>query len=75
MIKEYESQWKKIIIWSWWNLEMKQDLLDSNPQLHHYKIQNKTDYKWWTVEMAIDNDDSDILWANAKIKTEYLIKV
>ncbi len=75
MIIEYESQWKKIIIWSGWNLEMKQKLLDNHPQLSHYKIQSKTDYKWWTVEIAIDNDPQELLRANAKIKSENHIKV
>mgnify|MGYP001811037303 CR=1 FL=1 len=54
MIKDYEKQWKKIIIRTWWNLEMKQMLLDEAGL--DYKIENKTDYKWWTVEIAIDNE-------------------
>lgn len=75
MIIEHEKQWKKIIIWSGWNLQMKQELLDNHPQLSHYKIQSKTDYKWWTVEIAIDNDPQELLRANAKIKSEKHIKV
>lgn len=73
MIKEYEWQWKKIVIWTGWNLAMKQKLLDE--AWLHYTIQNKSDYKWWTVEMTIDNDSEEFLLANAKIKTENHIKV
>lgn len=73
MIKDYEKQWKKIIIRTWWNLEMKQKLLDEI--WLDYKIENKTDYKWWTVEIAIDNDPQEFLLANAKIKSETHIKV
>lgn len=73
MIKDYEGQWKKITIWTGWNIEMKQKLLDEAGL--NYKIQNKTDYKWWTVEIAIDNDPQEFLLANAKIKSEKHIKV
>lgn len=73
MIKEYEKQWKKITLWTWWNLEIKQKLLDE--AWLDYKIQNKTDYKWWTVEIAIDNDSQEFLLANAKIISEHHIKV
>lgn len=72
MIKDYETQWKKIIIRTWGNLEMKQKLLDAI--WLDYTIENKTNYKWWTVEIAIDNDSQEYLRANAKIKAEQHIK-
>jgi hypothetical protein len=73
MIKDYEKKWKKIIIRTWGNIEMKQKLLDEIGL--DYKIENKTDYKWWTVEIAIDNDSQEFLLANAKIISEHHIKV
>lgn len=73
MIKKYEKEWKEIIIRTQWNLEMKQKLLDEAKL--PYVIKSKTDYKWATVEIAIDNDDPELLLANAKIKAEKYIKV
>lgn len=75
MIKEYEQQWKEIIVRTWGNLEMKQRLLDKEPQLKHIIIKSKTDYKWWTVEISIDNDTPEFLLSNAKIKAETYIKI
>lgn len=73
MIRDYEKKWKKITIRTWWNLEMKQKLLDEI--WLPYTIENKTDYKWWIVEIAIDNDSQEFLLANAKITSEKHIKV
>ena len=73
MVKKYEQEWKEITLWTQWNLEMKQKLLDEAGL--NYKIQSKTDYKWWTVEIAIDNDSKEFLFANAKLKSEKHIQV
>jgi hypothetical protein len=73
MIKEWEAKWYVVTIRTWWNLQMKQTLLDEAGL--KYKIQDKTDYKWWIVEVAIDNDSQELLLAKAKIKSETHIKV
>lgn len=73
MIKKYEQEWKKIIIRTWWNIEMKQKLLEE--VWLDYKVESKTDYKWATVEIAIDNDNPEFMLQNAKIKAEKYIKV
>ncbi len=73
MMQKYEKEGKKIIIWTQGNLELKQNLLDQAGL--KYEVKSKTDYKWGTVEIAIDNDSPEVMFANAKLKAEQHIKI
>jgi len=73
MMRRYEKEWKKITIRTQWNLETKQKLLDIAGL--NYKIESKTNYKWATVEITIDNDPAERLETNARIKTENHIRI
>ena len=73
LIKDYEKQWMKVHIWTWWNLEKKQKILDAVGI--PYTIESKTAYKWATVEVLVDNDTADIVYANTKIKSKTHVTV
>lgn len=73
LMKDYLAQGKKVHIWTWWNLENKQKLIDE--AWLPYTIEHKLDYKGATVDIVIDNDDAEILLNNAKVKGNQHIKV
>lgn len=71
-IKHYEEEGVPVHIWTWWNIEAKQKILD-NANLW-YKMESKTDYKGASVDIIIDNNNWDIIFANTKIKAnQYII--
>ena len=73
LVKKYEQEGKQIKIWTQGNTELKQKLLDEAGLA--YIVESKTDYKWWTVEISIDNDSEETLYGKAKIKSEHHVQV
>lgn len=73
MIENYEEEWKAIHIRTWGNLESKQKILDAAGI--PYKIESKAQYKWSTVDVILDNDSADVVYANTKIKAKQHIVI
>ncbi len=54
IIQRFESEGKKIHIWTWWDLEVQKKRLENTP-FSKYEILRKSDYAWANAEIIIDN--------------------
>ncbi len=71
LLKKYEAEWKEIIVWTWWNVELKKKYLRSlwitRP------VVSKYDYAWATAEIVIDDTGQNSFIAQSKIYPEVYI--
>lgn len=71
LLKKYESEWKEIVIWTWWDVELKKKYLRSlwitRP------VVSKYDYAGATAEIVLDDTDQNAFIAQSKIYPETYI--
>jgi len=71
LLKKYESEWKEIIIWTGWDVELKKKYLRSlwitRP------VVSKYDYAGATAEIVLDDTDQNAFIAQSKIYPETYI--
>lgn len=73
-LQEYEKQWKEVYIFTWWNLQEKQKLLDKFGI--KYKLVSKYDMAWWEAEIVIDDtEDKNKFFIESKIFAKEYIPV
>ncbi len=73
LISQYQKDGKKITIFTLGNLEEKQALLD-NIWLD-FKVESKIDYKGAMLEILLEDESEEKVYANAKLKAETYIKI
>ena len=73
IIKEYEKEGKEITIRTQGNIDIKQKQLEEIGL--PYQVKNKIDYKWGTVEIAIDDDTPEKLLANSRVRAKKHIQI
>ncbi len=71
MLKKYEAEWKKIHIWTWWNVKMKETYLKS--LWINRPVVNKYDYAWAEAEIVLDDTDVEAFILQSKIYPETYI--
>ena len=73
MIQTYQSENKQVTIRTLGNIEEKRKIL-KNKWLN-LEIKNKADFKWGEVEIAIDNENSELFFANTLVKPQKFIQI
>ncbi len=70
-LKKYESEWKEIFIWTWWDVEQKAAYLKS--LWINWPVVSKYDYSWATAEIVVDDTDINLFKLQSKITPETYI--
>lgn len=71
LLKKYESEWKEIILWTWWDVQQKEAYLRS--LWIRRPVKSKYDYAWATAEIVVDDTDQNAFIAQSKIYPETYI--
>lgn len=71
LLKKYEREWKKVIIWTWGNVEMKEKYIRS--LWITWPVVSKYDYAWAIAEIVVDDTDKSAFILQSKIMPEVYI--